>query len=124
MVTSYDYSQSMCDVDNFKQNTMTSIDFTLLKKKLIEAIEKETPESLNEWLKGKPHENENEKPKITIPDLTLSSSKVYEIAMDAMNLGMTLRQSQINGLTDKSGSEVLAIFMSEKFNQIIEERKS
>lgn len=43
---------------------------------------------------------------------TFSYDEVKKIALDVMNLGMTLRQDQLNGYTDKSGSEVLDEYMS------------
>jgi len=42
---------------------------------------------------------------------SFSFEKVQEIALDVMNLGMSLRQDQLAGRTDKSGNEVLKEYM-------------
>lgn len=38
-----------------------------------------------------------------------------ELANDIMNLGMTLRQNQLSGHSDKSGNEVLKEFLDKKY---------
>ncbi|HRH83598.1 MAG TPA: hypothetical protein PK210_05110 [Bacteroidia bacterium] len=40
-----------------------------------------------------------------------SYEDVYKIATDVMNLGMSLRQDQLKGFTDKSGNELLDDYM-------------
>jgi len=42
---------------------------------------------------------------------SFSYEEVYQIALNVMNLGMSLRQDQLRGWTDKSGNEVLAEYM-------------
>lgn len=42
---------------------------------------------------------------------TFSYDEVQKIAFDVMNLGMTLRQNQLNGSINKSGNEVLKDYM-------------
>lgn len=42
---------------------------------------------------------------------TFSYEDVYKIATDVMNLGMSLRQDQLRGFTDKSGNELLDDYM-------------
>lgn len=42
---------------------------------------------------------------------SFSYEEVQKIALDVMNLGMSLRQDQLNGWTDKSGNEVLKEYM-------------
>ena len=38
-----------------------------------------------------------------------------EIASDIMNLGLSLRQDQLNGNTDKSGNQALEEYLADKF---------
>jgi hypothetical protein len=45
-----------------------------------------------------------------------SCDEVYKIALDIMNLGMTLKQDQLNRLTDKSGKDVLSEYMTKIIN--------
>jgi hypothetical protein len=47
---------------------------------------------------------------------SFSYEDVYQIALDVMNLGMSLRQDQLIGWTDKSSNEVLAEYMG-RFKQ-------
>ena len=42
---------------------------------------------------------------------SFSYEEAQKIALDIMNLGMSLRQNQLNGWTDKSGNEVLKEYM-------------
>lgn len=42
---------------------------------------------------------------------SFSYEEVYQIALDVMNLGMSLRQDQLRGMADKSGNEVLSDYM-------------
>jgi hypothetical protein len=42
---------------------------------------------------------------------SFSYEEVQKIALDVMNLGMSLRQDQLKGWTDKSGNEVLKEYM-------------
>jgi len=44
-----------------------------------------------------------------------SYDEVYQIALDVMNLGMGLRQDQLRGFSNKSGTEVLSEYMKERF---------
>jgi hypothetical protein len=47
---------------------------------------------------------------------SFSYEEVYQIALDVMNLGMSLRQDQLRGWTGKSGNEALAEYM-DRFTQ-------
>lgn len=51
---------------------------------------------------------------LSIADVRRSFSyeEVQKIALDVINLGMGLRQDQLNGWTDKSGNEVLKEYMA------------
>lgn len=42
---------------------------------------------------------------------TFSYEEVQKIALDIMNLGMSLRQNQLNGYTDKSGDDLVKEYM-------------
>lgn len=42
---------------------------------------------------------------------SFSYEEVQKIALDVMNLGMSLRQDQLKGWSDKSGNEVLKDYM-------------
>ena len=42
---------------------------------------------------------------------SFSYEEVQKITLDVMNLGMSLRQDQLTGWTDKSGNEVLKEYM-------------
>lgn len=43
--------------------------------------------------------------------ITLTYEELYQIGLDVINLGMSLRQNQLNGWTDKSGNEVLSDYL-------------
>lgn len=51
----------------------------------------------------------------TIPSVMRSFSleEVKKIASDIMNLGMELRQNQLNGSDDRSGNEVMKDYFNE-----------
>jgi len=46
-----------------------------------------------------------------IPEKVYSKDEVKELLLEVMNLGMTLRQNQLNGQCGKSGREVLEEFI-------------
>ncbi len=48
----------------------------------------------------------------------LSHEKFSDIAIDIMNLGMTLRQNQLNGSDLRSGNDVLYNHLSDKIKKI------
>lgn len=47
----------------------------------------------------------------SIPEKFYSKEEVQDLLLDVMNLGMTLRQNQLNGQCSKSGREVLNEFI-------------
>lgn len=53
----------------------------------------------------------------------LKSELGKEILNDVMNLGMTLRQNQLNGYSSKSGNEVLKEYLDGKTKEIKEKIK-
>lgn len=57
--------------------------------------------------------NEPQNSELNIADVRRSFSyeEVQKITLDVMNLGMSLRQDQLTGWTDKSGNEVLKEYM-------------
>ena len=57
--------------------------------------------------------NEPQNSALNIADVRRSFSyeEVQKIALDVMSLGMSLRQDQLNGWTDKSGNEILKEYM-------------
>lgn len=57
--------------------------------------------------------NEPQNSALNISDVRRSFSyeEVQKIALDVMNLGMSLRQDQLKGWTDKSGNEILKEYM-------------
>ena len=57
--------------------------------------------------------NEPQNSALNIADVRRSFSyeEVQKITLDVMNLGMSLRQDQLNGWTGKSGNEVLKEYM-------------
>lgn len=47
----------------------------------------------------------------SIPEKLYSKKEVENLLLDVMNIGMTLRQNQLNGISGKSGREVLNEFI-------------
>jgi len=60
--------------------------------------------------------NETKSPKKFAVMHSFSYEEVHQIALDVMNLGMSLRQDQLNGLIDKSGNEVVSEYL-DRFKQ-------
>jgi len=56
-------------------------------------------------------EAQQEQLDIPVVRRSFSYEEVQKIVLDIMNLGMSLRQDQLNGWTDKSGNEVLKEYM-------------